>query len=383
MKSKLRLGSFRKNKLKPPKDERVKYSLFSFWRFAFYFCFIGFVVTCNFMMFFHQGSYYKDYDIVILNETLSARALSTLLNILFLCTIFTLFDAVNKKLTIEVPLRKILSATNKVAEGDFSVRIDPVNPIIIRNEFDIVIEDFNKMVQELATTETLKTDFISNVSHEIKTPLAAIQNYATLLQDDTLTAEERKKYASNLVEVSKKTEGLISNILKLNKLENQLIFPHAEKFNLTEQLCSCMLMFEDEWEKQNLEIITELQEDVFVEGDSELLETVWINILSNAIKFNHLNGTISLSLSTESNMAIVIISDTGCGMNEETGKHIFDKFYQGDTSRSTQGNGLGLALVKRIVDIVGAEISVKSKLGTGTRFTVKIPLNQNSKISNN
>ena len=242
------------------------------------------------------------------------------------------------------------------------------------NELDIIIEDFNTMIEELATTETLKTDFISNVSHEIKTPLAAIQNYATLLQEPNLSEEERIRYANHLYDVPKRTEGLISNILKLNKLENQQIKPTKKKYNLTEQLCGCMLVFEDEWERKDLLIETDLQDDIIIDSDSELLEIVWNNILSNAVKFNKVGGTISLKLYTQAGKAVVAISDTGCGMNEETAKHIFDKFYQGDSSHSTQGNGLGLALVKRIAHMINAEVTVSSEPDVGTSFIVKVPI---------
>lgn len=364
---------------KSKKDNRIKYSYFSAWRFIIYFISCGFVVTCSFVLFFNAGNMSNDDSgIVILNETISYRAIITFGNIIFLCLFSSIFDAIRQRYLVGRPVEKILDATQKVKEGDFSVRITPVNFKSFHNELDIIIEDFNSMIKEIATTETLKTDFISNVSHEIKTPLAAIQNYATLLQDPDLSEEERIRYAQNLQDVSKRMEGLISNILKLNKLENQQIFPSYKQYNLTEQLCSCMLVFEEEWEKKKLSIETDLQDDVIIECDNELLEIVWNNILSNAVKFNKEGGNISLRLYTHIGKAVVVISDTGCGMNRETGKHIFEKFYQGDTSHSTQGNGLGLALVKRIVDIVGAEISVESQPGKGTAFSVKIPLKQNT-----
>lgn len=277
---------------------------------------------------------------------------------------------------VKRPVEKILDATHKVTEGEFNVSIPYMNARPFHNELDIIIEDFNTMIEELATTETLKTDFISNVSHEIKTPLAAIQNYATLLQEPNLSEEERIRYANHLYDVSKRTEGLISNILKLNKLENQQIKPTKKKYNLTEQLCGCMLVFEDEWERKNLIIETDLQDDIIIESDSELLEIVWNNILSNAVKFNKVGGTISLKLYTHADKAVVSISDTGSGMNEETAKHIFDKFYQGDSSHSTQGNGLGLALVKRISHMINAEVAVSSEPDIGTSFIVKIPITQ-------
>ena len=355
------------------KDQRIKYSYFSTWRFILYFLFICFVVFFCFNVFFNNSSR-LDENIIILNEKINTRALVTGINLLFLCVFFSVCDAVRIRFMVKRPVEKILDATHKVTEGEFNVRIPYMNARPFHNELDIIIEDFNTMIEELATTETLKTDFISNVSHEIKTPLAAIQNYATLLQEPNLSEEERIRYANHLYDVPKRTEGLISNILKLNKLENQQIKPTKKKYNLTEQLCGCMLVFEDEWERKDLLIETDLQDDIIIDSDSELLEIVWNNILSNAVKFNKVGGTISLKLYTQAGKAVVAISDTGCGMNEETAKHIFDKFYQGDSSHSTQGNGLGLALVKRIAHMINAEVTVSSEPDVGTSFIVKVPI---------
>jgi len=164
----------------------------------------------------------------------------------------------------------------------------------------------------------------------------------------------------------------MTNILKLNRLENQQIFPKMEVFDLGEQLCECLLQYESVWEKANIEIETDITEDVKVKADAELLSLVWNNLFSNAFKFTEAGGTVSVSLAATSHLAIVKVRDTGCGMTPEIGSHIFEKFYQGDTSHATQGNGLGLALVKRVVDIMQGEINVESTIGKGTTFTVKI-----------
>lgn len=357
------------------KDKRIKFSFFSFWRFLFYFLFVGFVVTCSFMLFFSQGTITHE-DIVIYDTTISYRALATLFNLMFLCFFFTIFDSIKKRITIGRPVERILDATHKITKGDFSVRIKPLHPIASRDEFDAIIEDFNKMAQELSTTETLKTDFIANVSHEIKTPLAVIQNYATMLQDPLLSEEQRIKYAESISASSKRLGSLITNILKLNKLENQQIFPKSEPFNLGEHLCECMLNFEDAWEQKQLDIKTDIDDDIIIYSDKELLDLVWFNILSNAVKFNRDGGEITVSVKSQGRKATVKISDTGCGMNSEVGEHIFEKFYQADPSRATAGNGLGLSLVKRVIDITGSEIHVESEVDKGTTFTVVLPLRQ-------
>ncbi len=199
-----------------------------------------------------------------------------------------------------------------------------------------------------------------------------MQNYGTMLQQPNLSDEKRIEYAKAVTDAARRLANLITNILKLNKLENQQIYPAAEKYDLSEQLCECLLAFEGAWEDKELEIETDIADGVTVEADAQLLELVWSNLFSNAIKFTEPHGRVAVSLKVDGDDAVVTVSDTGCGISSEVGKHIFEKFYQGDTSHATQGNGLGLALVKRVIDIVGGGISVKSEVGVGSEFTVKL-----------
>ena len=270
------------------------------------------------------------------------------------------------------PVQRIADAAGKIAEGNFSVRIQPVFSLDGQDGFNSIIHSFNRMAEELSGIETLRTDFISNVSHELKTPLSVIQNYGTLLQQLDLPEERRMEYAKTITDASHRLANLITNILKLNKLENQQIYPTQTVYNLGEQLCECLLTFENIWEDKNIEINTDLAEDIQIKSDAELLSLVWNNLFSNALKFTPNGGCVSVSLWAELGYAVVKVSDTGCGISPEVGAHIFEKFYQGDTSHATQGNGLGLALVKRVVDIVEGDISVSSKIGKGSSFTVKI-----------
>ena len=196
-------------------------------------------------------------------------------------------------------------------------------------------------------------------------------NYATMLQKPGIIEEEKNEYAKAISEAARKLAQLITNILKLNKLENQQIFPQPKEFDLGEQLCESLLGFEDAWEAKNLEIETDIEDNVRIKSDPALLSLVWNNLISNAVKFTPDGGKIGVSLKAEEEHVIVSVSDTGCGMKPEVGQHIFEKFYQGDTSHATQGNGLGLALVKRVVDILGGEIGVHSVYGQGSSFTVK------------
>jgi signal transduction histidine kinase len=165
---------------------------------------------------------------------------------------------------------------------------------------------------------------------------------------------------------------MMTNILKLNRLENQQIYPQTSEFDLGEQLCECLLQFENVWEKENIDIETDIAENIRVKADAELLSHVWNNLFSNAFKFTPSGGTVTVSLTATDHHAVVKVKDTGCGMTSEVGAHIFEKFYQGDSSHSAQGNGLGLALVKRVIDIMQGEISVESVVGKGSAFTVRI-----------
>lgn len=360
---------------KSKKDKRLKDSIFSLWRFILYFAITGFAVSVSFLLFF-SGSLFDSVEnpVLIPEGTVKERALRTLFNILFICLFMSIIDGIRKRIFTRRPVTRILDALSEITNGDFSARIKPLHKKRAFNEYDLIIEDINKMAQELSSIETLKTDFISNVSHEIKTPLAVIQNYSTMLQNKSLTEEERISYAERLESASKKLGNLITSILKLNKLENQQIFPEYKKYNLGEQIYQALLIHEKQWEEKELEIVTDIDEEIEIIADAELLLTIWSNLISNAVKFTDKGGKITVMLKKEKQFAIVTITDTGCGMTKETGLRIFEKFYQGDSSHATEGNGLGLALIKRVIDITKSEITVESELGKGSTFTVKIRL---------
>ncbi len=338
-----------------------------------FFLLVGFVVTCCTMLFLSVLS--ESLDITLNSENIGIAAKLTFGNVLLLTLLFTLIDAFRRKWTVELPAKRIAVATERMIQGDFTVRIPTVSTLVSDNSFNEIIRCINKMAAELSGVETLRTDFIANVSHEMKTPLAVIQNYATLLSSPDLTDERRIEYAKAISDASHRLSDMMTNILKLSRLENQQIYPKRERFDLGEQLCECFLQYESVWESRGIEIETDIEENLTVCADAELLSLVWNNLFSNAFKFTESGGTVSLSLCSEGELAVVKVRDTGCGMTPEVGAHIFEKFYQGDTSRAVSGNGLGLALVKRVVDIVGGEINVESVLGVGSTFTVKIGRN--------
>ena len=333
-------------------------------RFAMGIALFSFIVICNFVLFFSYEQKWHlngEYGTIIIIG-----------NILFLAVLFTIADALYRKHTVTKPISQIREVLDQVVEGDFSVRIDYIKGPNSGNEFDEVITYLNHMIEELSGVETLRTDFVANVSHEMKTPMAVMQNYGTLLQSPQMEDADRIEYGKAITEQTRRLSSLVTNILKLNKLENQQIYPNTEKYDLGEQLCECMLEFESVWESREIEIETDITDGVYVEADKELLSLVWNNLLSNALKFTEAGGVVTLNLYADEEYAYIQVKDTGCGMSPETGQNIFKKFYQGDTSHATKGNGLGLALVKRVIDICKGEISVSSRLGEGSTFTVKL-----------
>lgn len=335
-----------------------------------FFLLVAFVITCCTMLF--VSTLRDTLGITLTDTNVAAAAKLTFWNVALLSLIFTVIDSLRRKFTVERPVKRIADAAERIVQGDFSVRVKPQSRFGTDETFNQVIDCFNKMAEELSSVETLRTDFIANVSHEMKTPLAVMQNYGTLLQAPDLSEEKRMEYAKGVTDGARRMADMMTNILKLNRLENQQIYPQITEFDLGEQLCECLLQYESVWEKADIEIETDIAEDVKVRADAELLGHVWNNLFSNAFKFTPSGGTVTVSLSTTDNYAVVKVQDTGCGMTPEVGAHIFEKFYQGDTSHSVQGNGLGLALVKRVIDIMQGEISVESVVGKGSIFTVKI-----------
>lgn len=310
-------------------------------------------------------------DLELTSDNVAAAAKVTFLNVILITLLFKLADYIRRKIMVERPTKIITEATEKIMSGDFSVRIKPMQSSGLEG-FNQIAEAINKMAEELSSVETLRTDFIANVSHEMKTPLAVMQNYGTLLQAPNLSDDKRIEYAKGVTDGSRRMADMMTNILKLNRLENQQIYPQVTEFDLGEQLCECLLQYENVWEKSEIEIDTDIAENVRVKADAELLSHVWNNLFSNAFKFTPSGGMVTVTLTATEHHAIVKVTDTGCGMTPEVGAHIFEKFYQGDTSHSVQGNGLGLALVRRVVDIMQGEISVESAVGKGSAFTVKI-----------
>ncbi|MFQ7077179.1 MAG: two-component sensor histidine kinase [Oscillospiraceae bacterium] len=267
------------------------------------------------------------------------------------------------------PIGRLSDALDTVAKGDFSIRLDEKTKV---REISRMYENFNAMTRELSGIETLRSDFIANVSHEFKTPLTAIEGYAALLRNRELTEKQRKDYLDKIAGNARKLSELTGNILWLSKLENQSVIPNKKYYRLDEQIRKTVLSLENEWSVKHLDFDIALPKTDFF-GNEGLLYHVWFNLIGNAIKFSHENQTVKISMEEADGEVVVVIADSGCGMEEEAQRHIFEKFYQADKSHAKEGNGLGLTLVKRIVDLCNGHIAVESQLKKGSVFIVRLP----------
>ena len=276
-------------------------------------------------------------------------------------------------------LTQLSKSLEEVAKGNFKVQLKPKKNInhIMRavfhtSEVEQMVESFNTMAEELRHNEYLRKDFVRNVSHEFKTPITSIQGFTKLLSDENLPRDEFLRYTEIIIEETERLANLSNNLLKMSQVENRTIPEQKSSFSLDEQLRRTLLMLERSWEDKELMLELELDEIQYI-GYRDLLQEVWINLLNNAIKFSNQGGTLGIFLQQSGGNIKVTISDNGVGISESAQKRIFEQFYQADESRTHHGNGLGLAIAKRIVDLSNGTISVESQLGKGTVFTVCLP----------
>lgn len=306
------------------------------------------------------------FDITTISENASLIVICAVISILLVTQSMAIFWS--KRIT--KPISTISRAVDEIAEGNFEVSIDDSK---FKDEIKALAGNINKMAEELRSIEVMRSDFVSNVSHEFRAPLAAIQGYVALLGDDSITESQRKEYYTLLAESTRQLSGLVDSILKLSRLETQNIISKPVKFSLDEQLRRAVIMFENEWSAKEIDLELDLP-GCECTGNEELLNQIWVNLIGNAVKFTDKGGKIGVKIEDTGKYYIVVkISDNGIGMSEEVKKHIFEKFYQGDSSRRRQGNGLGLALVKSVAVHTNCRISVESEVGKGTTFTVKVP----------
>lgn len=266
------------------------------------------------------------------------------------------------------PIRQVIEATHMVAGGNFHVKVN-IKGIV---ELEELSQSFNKMTHELSSIETLRSDFVNNFSHEFKTPIVSLRGFAKLLRENHLTEEERREYLDIIITESERLAALSTNVLTLAKYENLEIIADKAPFRLDEQIRRTVVLMEPKWSTKEMTVNVEL-DNVMYCGNEDLTQQIWLNLLDNAIKFANPGGSIHITLANVNDEIQFVIQDDGSGMNDQTKAHLFDKFYQGDTSHSKSGYGLGLPLVKRIVELSGGEISVQSEQGKGSTFTVELP----------
>lgn len=277
------------------------------------------------------------------------------------------------------PIRRLIDAINQLADGNFQVRIH----LGLNRELIDLSDSFNRMAQELENTELLRSDFINSFSHEFKTPIVSLRGFARILKNDNLTKEERDEYLDIIIWESDRLAQLSTNILNLSKIEKISILSDMESFDLPEEIRQALLLFQTKWQKKELDLNIDLDEMQYY-GNRDLLNQVWINLIDNAIKFSPKGGSLGLSLKRCENQVIFRIKDQGLGMDQETQSHIFDRFYQGDSSRTTEGNGVGLTVVDKIIRLHKGQIQVKSEPGKGADFAVILPaFPQNKKAQHN
>lgn len=278
--------------------------------------------------------------------------------------------------TILKPLSELVKATKKVANGDFNTTL-PIGWTEKHTVTELreLIMDFNEMTEELRNTEIFRNDFISNFSHEFKTPLASIRGFARQLCEGDLTPEQQHEFSKIILDETEFLSVLSQNTLLLTGLENKDIISDKTLFSLDEQLRDCMIRLEPQWSEKNLEIEMDLDEISFF-WNEKLLSHIWNNLFDNAVKFSPSEGKINVSCKADGEIITVSVTDNGCGIPEESIPHIFEKFYQADISHAAKGNGLGLPLVKKIVELCEGDISVVSEIGKGTEFIVTLPYSQ-------
>jgi len=265
-------------------------------------------------------------------------------------------------------IAKLSDAMSKVSNGNFKERLDTNKS----GPFTILYENFNKMGNELENVQSLKSDFINNYSHEFKTPITSINGFADLLLEENISDEEKKQYLKIISDESSRLAHLADSTLLMSKLENQHIVENKTEYSLDNQIEECATILSREWKKKNIDFTGEFQE-VMYSGNKEIMKQLWINLMSNSLKYTPENGKVTLELKEKNSNIIVSIKDTGIGMSKADIFHIFDKYYQGDISHSTPGLGLGLSIVKRIVELCDGTINVESTEGLGSTFTICLP----------
>lgn len=293
--------------------------------------------------------------------------------VLFASVILSMIFVWWRRYILSKKIDVLSDAARRVTEGNYAVRIPPQRTDGKKDEFEVLYEDFNTMADRLEGKTILREDFLSNISHEFRTPLSVINNYITILQSDTLSNADREMYMERIRLSSEQLSGMVGNVLQISRLENNKIATEYRTFDLSEQLVQTILGFDQALGEKGIELETDFDDGVMVHSDEGLLRLVWNNLMANAVKFTPEGGTIFIGIRQTDGDVRVTVRDTGCGISPEDQTRVFEKFYQADHSHSTKGNGLGLALVKNICELLDCKIELTSKIGEGAAFTVSIP----------
>lgn len=300
----------------------------------------------------------------------SILAIFVLLYILFTALVFFIIDYIRRNIIIQRPLNDILDATNLISKGEFDIKLKPRHNYDNYDELDRIMININKMALGLKNDEILKKDFISNFSHEIKTPIAIMNGYINLLKRNEMSKEERDEYIDKLYNSSINLSNLISNILKLNKLENSEI--ELNDVNLSNVLENVIISYDELINNKKISLDIDMDDRIIKYTNESFIQLIFSNLISNAIKFSREEGIVEIKLKNKNDYIEFMVKDNGIGMSKDTIVHIFNRFYQGDTSHKTEGNGLGLSMVKRAIDRLGYKISIESEEERGSTFIVVI-----------
>ena len=296
---------------------------------------------------------------------------SALIFMMILTMVVGIFLAAFLTRNLLIYVNRIINRMNRLAAGDYSARLSYGKPICLHPTVIEIMSSFNRMAEELEKTETQRMDFVNNLSHEFKTPIVSIAGFAKMLKKDNLTEEQRKEYLDIIEEEAKRLADMATNVLNMTKIENQTILTDISKFNLSEQIRSSVLLLEEKWTKKNLELDLDFEEyDIF--ANEELLKEVWINLIDNAVKFSPEHGCVNIRIEEEHQNYRITVSNRGEKITEENRKKLFHKFYQADESHATQGYGIGLVIVKRVVELHEGKVAVECKEDM-VSFIVELP----------
>ena len=372
-KDKNRKNKAKKFKIKPPRGifaasgEKIKAQrTMRFWfTFAIFilFAITGFTAALLFLL----------LDLIASFNGLSIDAYLLVISMALACILIGAVLATFFGKYIISRISKISHGMREVARGNFKARVPEKDKKNSPSEFGELERSFNQMASDLDGIEIFRNDFINNFSHEFKTPIVSIRGFARQLQSGNLSDEERREYLDIIVSESERLVNMSSNVLLLSKLENQQIVSDKSEFYLDEQIRRSILLLEKDWSAKEIELDIDLDE-IKISFNEEMLSHVWINLLSNAIKFTNVGGKIEISLKQRGDSAVFSVKDNGIGMSDEVKKRIFEKFYQGDSSHTSMGNGIGLNIVQRIVSLAHGEIEIESMLDKGSKFIITIPI---------